>query len=178
MWIEVLPIYSNIDLGRKLGKSLKIAKGQRHNPDKTGHCHPQFKACFSMVTHGNETQIGLRNSLRSDVHLYRRFHEDTMKGISSDHTAKLPKFCLTRSIILNSKFHSQPRLLWSLSLISKLCLLSLSGFIPRFGVSHCIILLPEPFTFLNLCLRVHLILNILVPFPKIFQLCIAKKWCC
>lgn len=59
MLCEVLLIYSNIALGRKLGKSLKTAKGHGHNPDKTRHSNPQIKVCFSMVTHRNETQIGL-----------------------------------------------------------------------------------------------------------------------
>lgn len=65
MLIEVLIIYNNRAFGRKLRKSLKRAKGHGHNPDKTGHSHPQFKAGFSIVTHGNETQIELQTPLRA-----------------------------------------------------------------------------------------------------------------
>lgn len=177
MLIEVLIIYSNRALGRKLRKSLKITKGHGHNTDETGHSHPQFKACFSTVTHGNGTQTGFQNSLKSNVHHYRWFHEDTMKGTSSDHTAKLPQFYFTHFFILNSKFYCQPRLLWSLSLpLKTIYLLGLSGFLPPFSVSHFVILLPESFLFLILCLHVHFILNILMAFSKIFQICISKYY--
>lgn len=120
MLIEVLIIYNNRAVGRKLKKSLKRAKSYKHYPDKTGHSQPQFKAHFSIVIHGNETQIELQNSLKSNVHLYRWFHEDTIKGIGSDHIAKLPKFYFTHFFTLNSKFYCQLRPLWSLSLSPKL----------------------------------------------------------
>lgn len=111
MLIEVLIIYNNRAFGRKLRKSLKRAKGHGHDPDKTGHSHPQFKSRFSIVTHRNETQIELQNSLKSNVHLYRLFQEDTIKGTGIDHIAKLPKFYFTHFFTLNSKFYCQLRLL-------------------------------------------------------------------
>lgn len=63
--------------GRKLGKSVKSAKGHGHNPDKAGHSLPHFKACFSMVTQGNGTQIGLQNFLERYIQLFRCFYQDS-----------------------------------------------------------------------------------------------------
>lgn len=48
---------------------MKIAMGNGHYPDQTWHCHPHFQACFSMVTHGNETQIGFQIPLRA-MHIF------------------------------------------------------------------------------------------------------------
>ena len=59
MLIEVL-IYGNVALGRKLGKAMKIAKSQGHNPDKTEYFHSHFKAFFSMVKLTLDSKTPLR----------------------------------------------------------------------------------------------------------------------
>lgn len=169
MLIKAL-IYSNTALGRKLGKSVIIAKGHGHNPDKTGHSHPYFNACFSVVTHGNKTQIGLQNCLKSNVHLDRWFHEDTKRRISSDYTAKLPVFSFTYAFILNSKPHTQPRLLWSLLFLSPpntVYFAFLDSFLPLVMLTSSTSFL-DPLFFFNLYFHVHFILNINISFSKIF----------
>lgn len=81
---------------------MKSAKSYGHNPDKARHPLPHFKAYFSMVTQGNETQIGLQNFFERYIQLFTCFYQDIMKVTSSDHTAKFPNCYFTHLFILNS----------------------------------------------------------------------------
>lgn len=128
-----------------------------------------------MVTQGNETQIGLQNFFERYIQLFTCFYQDIMKVISRDHTAKFPNCYFTHLFILNSilnQGYSDPFFFSSLKTVY---LAFLDSFF-LFSVSHDIILLPGPFIFLNLCLHVHFLLNVLLmSFPKIFQFFISKN---